>query len=286
MAGDIGDPEPPQETADGSPDIDDLTVDDFDVTSKEESPLIPQIAGHLDAQAQFARFLDEGMTPEEAVGALNVIYTGLPLVEDDFTYYSIDRDELTRLYLYRELSDLKDYEIGKDPDNTDDRDLAHYLFVHPSKKKLNLSDTGLADSDNWNIYYTNVNPREYNGGGKALHERYRLRWGVETSYRMLKNEFLVTSGSVLQEKREFLVMLGFLYDCMWRAAVCKHARKLTDQRDDGTVIRPKDEHGRYLFSSYEFMFGLTNDFDPVDIGTVRDLSADSNIVEFCKDTEI
>lgn len=170
------------------------------------------------------------------------------------------------------------YEIGKSWEDTDDEDLEHYIFVHPSQKRLNLADSGLADADNWEMFYTNVDPEEYEGGGKALHERYRLRWGVETSYRVLKDEFLIKAATDKQEKREFYVMLGFLWDAMWRAAVCKMA----DERGQP----PKDDQGRHLFTAFQFMTAMANDFSPLDIGTITDLSEISNIVEFCSDNEI
>lgn len=169
------------------------------------------------------------------------------------------------------------WEIGVDKSRSD-KEKDHWLLVNPSMKRISLSDTGVADYSNWEIYYTDINPFDFDGGGDALAERYRLRWGVETEYRMLKEEFLVKSASTEQEKREFAVMLGFLWDAMWRAAACRLAQ------DRGT--EPKDEEGRYIVSALEFMSAMSQDYAPIDIGNIENLSERSNVVRYCSDSEI
>lgn len=163
------------------------------------------------------------------------------------------------------------WEIGV-PEEADDDTKDHYLIVNPSKKRLSRSSTGLNDHSNWEAYYTNVDPEEFPGGGKAIAERYRLRWAVETSYSKLKHEFLSKSASRIQKKREFLVQLGMLYNNMWLAANAVHA-----DRNDQPV---KDDQGRYEFTANSFMSSMANDFAPVDIGELTDLSERSDIVEY------
>jgi len=51
----------------------------------------------------------------------------------------------------------------------------HYLFAVPSEKRIMLAETGRTDADNWEAYYTNIDPREFEGGGTELHRIYRLR---------------------------------------------------------------------------------------------------------------
>lgn len=159
------------------------------------------------------------------------------------------------------------YETDRPDDKKD-----HYLFVNPSEKRLSRSSTGLADHSNWEAYYTNINPEEFEGGGAALADRYRLRWAIETAYRKLKHEFLPKSGSSLKKKREFLMQLAVLWNDAWLAANAKYA--------DENGLDVKDEQGRYHFTANEFMSAMVDDFAPVDIGEITDLPERSKMVKW------
>lgn len=163
------------------------------------------------------------------------------------------------------------WEIGVDA-KADEDQKDHYLFVNPSKKRLKMSSTGLSHHSNWEAYYSNVNPEEFDGGGAAMAERYRLRWAIETAYRQLKEEFLPKSGSSLQEKREFLAQLAITYNNAWMCANVLAAER--------RGVPVKDDQGRYLFTANEFMTAMTDDFAPIDIGELADLSKRSKIVKY------
>ena len=63
------------EDADGTADFKETPITDFEVSSRSEPTLISQIEGNLDLVTQLLRYLEQGLTPEEAVGKLD-LYTG------------------------------------------------------------------------------------------------------------------------------------------------------------------------------------------------------------------
>lgn len=91
---------------------------------------------------------------------------------------------------------------------------------------------------------------------------YRLRWGIETSYRLLKNNFLMKASTDLWEKRTFLFCLSVLYYNMWLGA-----NSLKASVENEPV---KDDQGRYQMTAHRFMMSLFNDFGTVPIGEVDD----------------
>jgi len=102
--------EPPEDT-DRTADFEEPTIDDFEISSHSEPIFITQIKGNLDLETQLLRYLDQGLSPEEAVGKLN-LYTGnVPFWRLEKNWYKLNEEEATRLFLYRSLSASKDYVI-------------------------------------------------------------------------------------------------------------------------------------------------------------------------------
>lgn len=87
-----------------------------------------------------------------------------------------------------------------------------WLITMPSEKRISRADTGTEDQGNWEIYYTNLNPKQF--GGLEIGRRYRQRWAVETSYRLMKHDFTAKSASELRSQREFIASMAFIYNVM------------------------------------------------------------------------
>jgi len=99
------------EDADGTADFKETPITDFEVSSRSEPTLISQIEGNLDLVTQLLRYLEQGLTPEEAVGKLD-LYTGyVPFWRLEKNWYKLSEEEAARLFLYRSLSASKDYVI-------------------------------------------------------------------------------------------------------------------------------------------------------------------------------
>jgi len=168
------------------------------------------------------------------------------------------------------------YEMGTGV--SDDPD--HYLFVNPSEKRLKRTDTGRENPKNWEAYYTNINPEAVDGGGAAMATDYRLRWGIETSYRVLKHEFLPKSASTMRNQRVFLFNWAILLNNMWMSAnvIAAANKRDYDAADTDEPLQVKDNKGRYEYTANEFMTALLDDHHPVDIGEVDNLSKRSEIL--------
>jgi hypothetical protein len=70
----------------------------------------------------------------------------------------------------------------------------------PEEKNSRLQKEDFDDlTDALTQFYTNRDPREFatdeRDGAEILAEKFRGRWGVETSYRVIKNRVLPQSGS-------------------------------------------------------------------------------------------
>ncbi|MFW5900730.1 MAG: transposase, partial [Halodesulfurarchaeum sp.] len=108
--------EPPEDSDKDDSHVDDLSIDDFEIaTSPSSGPsLITQIEGNLDLETQLLRYLDQGLSPEEAVGKLD-LYTGnVPFWSLEKNWYKLDEEDAARLFLYRSLSSSKDYAIEEE----------------------------------------------------------------------------------------------------------------------------------------------------------------------------
>ena len=102
--------EPPEDT-DERADFEEPSIDDFEVSSRLEPTLITQIEGNLDLETQLLRYLNQGLSPVEAVGKLD-LYTGyVPFWRLEKNWYKLNEEEAARLFLYRSLSASKDYVI-------------------------------------------------------------------------------------------------------------------------------------------------------------------------------
>ena len=143
-----------------------------------------------------------------------------------------------------------------------------WLITMPSKKRISRAETGTEDKGNWEVYYTNLDPEEF--VGLEIGRRYRQRWAVETSYRLMKHDFTAKSASELRSQREFIANMAFIYNAMWMASNVKYAVE-----NDRPV---KDDQGRYPFTANQFMVAMLLDMEEIDIGEVRDLSVRSEIV--------
>lgn len=168
------------------------------------------------------------------------------------------------------------YEIGVG--TGDDAD--HHLFVNPSEKRLKRADTGLEDTKNWEAYYTNIDPETVDGGGAALAADYRLRWSIETAYRMLKHDFMPKSATPMRNQRVFLFNWAILLNNMWMGANILAAAESRgyDPDDTNDPLQVKDDQGNYEYTANEFMTALVDDFQPIEIGEVSNLSEMSEIL--------
>lgn len=158
------------------------------------------------------------------------------------------------------------WEVGADKPEDGD----HWLIARPSEKRIQKADTGREDPGNWDLYYTNVDPYTGDRDGADLADNYRLRWGIESAYRVLKEEFLAKSNSSLWEQRTFLFNLGLLYYNMWLGTNVLAA-------DDGAESLT-DDQGRYRHTANNFMNAVVNDMHPIDVGEVADLSEKSELL--------
>jgi hypothetical protein len=107
--------EPSEDSDDSDSDLDDLPIDDFYISESSSGPsLITQIQGNVDLETQLLRYLDQGLSPEEAVGKLD-LYTGnVPFWSLEKNWYKLDGEDAARLFLYRSLSSSKDYAIEEE----------------------------------------------------------------------------------------------------------------------------------------------------------------------------
>lgn len=143
-----------------------------------------------------------------------------------------------------------------------------WLITMPSEKRISRAETGTEDKGNWEVCYTNLDPEEF--GGLEIGRRYRQRWAIETSYRLMKHDFTAKSASELRSQREFIANMAFIYNAMWMASNVTYA-----EENDRPV---KDDQGRYSFTANQFMVAMLLDMDDIEIGEVKDLSVRSNIV--------
>lgn len=168
------------------------------------------------------------------------------------------------------------YEIGVGTGDATD----HYLFVNPSEERLKRTDSRLEDAKNWEAYYTNIDPETVDGGGAALAADYRLRWSIETAYRMLKHDFMPKSATPMRNQRVFLFNWAILLNNMWMGANILAAADSLGYDPDGSddPLQVKDDQGNYKYTANGFMTALVDDFQSTDIGEVGDLSKKSEIL--------
>ncbi|ELZ96641.1 transposase [Haloferax sulfurifontis] len=146
-------------------------------------------------------------------------------------------------------------------DVNDGRD---YMFVLPEEKKSRLQKEDFDDpTDALTQFYTNRDPREFatkeRNGAEVLAEKFRQRWGVETSYRVIKNRFLPQSGSPQIEHRMFLFGYAVLLYNMWTVA-----NAIGADRDDDHDL---GKHGKY-WKAIVFLSNMIDDPASLEIGEV------------------
>ena len=129
------------------------------------------------------------------------------------------------------------------------------MFVLPEEKKSRLQKEDFDDpTDALTQFYTNRDPREFatdeRNGAEVLAEKFRGRWGVETSYRVIKNRFLPQSGSSQIEHRMFLFGYAVLLYNMWTVA-----NAIGADRDDDHDL---GEDGKY-WKAIVFLSNMIDD---------------------------
>lgn len=98
-------------------------------------------------------------------------------------------------------------------------DEKHWLFTVKSQKRSRLRHGEPDDpTDDWIIFYTNIPLDADDADPIELANDFRNRWGVETSYRKLKNDFLAQSGSPRLATRMFYFKFAVLMYNMWTVA--------------------------------------------------------------------
>jgi hypothetical protein len=142
------------------------------------------------------------------------------------------------------------------------KDGRDYLFVLPEEKKSRLQKEDFDDpNDALTQFYTSRNPREFatkeRNGAEVLAEKFRGRWGVETSYRVITNRFLPQSGSSQIEHRMFLFGYAVLLYNMWTVA-----NAIGADRDDDHDL---GEDGKYR-KVIVFLSNMIDDPESLEIG--------------------
>jgi len=169
------------------------------------------------------------------------------------------------------LQAVKEEMIEKDKDwemfrwgVSDVRDGRDYMCVLPEEKKSRLQQEEPDDpTEMLTQFYTNRDPREFatadRSGAEVLAEKFRRRWGVETSYRVIKERFLPQSGSGQIEHRMFLFGYAVLLYNMWTVANAIGASR-DDEHDLG-------EDGKY-WKAVVFLSNMVDDPESLEIGEV------------------
>ncbi|MFC4544183.1 transposase [Halosolutus amylolyticus] len=101
--------------------------------------------------------------------------------------------------------------------------------------------------------------RAERNGAEVLAEKFRSRWGVETSCRVIKNRFLPQSGSSQIEHRLFLFGYAVLLYNMWTVA-----NAIGADRDDDHDL---SEDGKY-WKTVVFLSNMIDDPASLEIGEV------------------
>lgn len=98
-----------------------------------------------------------------------------------------------------------------------------WLITIPSKKRIERAETGTDNKEDWEVYYTNLNPEQFRG--LEIGRRYRQNWTIEAAYRLVKHDFTVKSARELWSQREFIANMAFIYNVMWMAPNVTYAEE-------------------------------------------------------------
>lgn len=188
-----------------------------------------------------------------------------------------DIDELMDVAIENELDwNAKDWGVSDIPPR-------HNLWVMESEKKSKRYKQEPDDpKDKWIAFYTNIDwvadapdeeidteslteeQREMPLTPLELADDFRARWGVETGYRKLKEDFLAKSRSTRYYIRAQVFYFAVLWYNMWLAANVIRAGKLGLDLGDDDV--------NYPFSGPHVMRAIEEDPVDLEIGETEDLS--------------
>lgn len=148
-----------------------------------------------------------------------------------------------------------------------------FAFTLPSEKRSRLVDeTTETDIDdeyaNWSVFYTSLDPMEHDL--EELAADYRNRWGIETSYRVIKNKFLPNSGARHLNVRSFVFNYAVTLYNSWVVANLRAA--------DEKGIDLADEETDRPFKANHFLTALVDDTHFVEPDEVANLSEHSTIL--------
>ncbi len=220
-------------------------------------------------------YLDSGFYNEDSARALGEF--------DDISWVmqakqsADDIDELMDIAIEDELDwNSKNWGVSDIPSR-------HNLWVMESEKKSKLYKEEPDDpKDKWIAFYTNIDwvadtpdeeidtesiteeQRDMPLTPLELADDFRSRWGIETSYRKLKEDFLAKSRSTRYYIRVQVFYFAVLWYNMWLAANVKRADEL------GIDLGDDDED--YPFRGPEVMRAIEEDPADLSIGEKDDLS--------------
>jgi len=165
----------------------------------------------------------------------------------------------------------------------------HNLWVMESEKKSKLYKEEPDDpKDKWIAFYTNLDwvadapdeeidteslteeQRDMPLTPLELADDFRSRWGIETSYRKLKEDFLAKSRSTRYYIRVYVFYFAVLWYNMWVAANVKRADEL------GIDLGDDDED--YPFRGSDVMRAIEEDPAELQIGETGDVSGIEDIL--------
>jgi len=122
------------------------------------------------------------------------------------------------------------------PFGVKDRNPTEYMMMIEAEKRASRRK-GAADevADNWTPFYTNLDPEEH--GAHELARGYRNRWGVETSCRVIKEDFLPKSGSETIVPRHFIFNYAVTMYNSWVVANLIAASERDHDLDESKVFK-------------------------------------------------
>jgi hypothetical protein len=220
-------------------------------------------------------YLDSGFYNEDSARALSEV--------DDLGWVMQAKQSADK------IDEMMDYAIENEKDwratkwGVSDVPARHNLWVMESEKKSKLYKEKPDDpKDKWIAFYTNIDwvaddpdeeidleslteeQEEMPLTPLELADDFRARWGIETSYRKLKEDFLAKSRSTRYYIRVQVFYFAVLWYNMWLAANVKRADEL------GINLGDDDED--YPFRGPEVMRAIEEDPTDLQIGETNDLS--------------
>jgi hypothetical protein len=149
-----------------------------------------------------------------------------------------------------------------------------FAFTLPSEKRsrpleeVDDEDNVEEQYKNWSVFYTNLDPVEHDL--EELAADYRNRWGIETSYRVIKNKFLPSSGARHLNVRSFIFNYAVTLYNSWVVANLRAAEENGIDLTDEDTDRP--------YKANHFLTALVDDTHFVQAEEVDNLSEHSTIL--------